>query len=465
MDIFTSKPSNTPLDDLNLGAGSLRYEEVRSKSGTPAHFGPSTSLQFEFSSAGRYVMLSESYFEIHYTAFLKTAGGAIDSAASCVKYASNNTSSKRATAYHADNACVMGLQENFPDLIMNSIRHSISGTQVSSSNDVALQRTVMQSAQSAGYKAAAASAFAAGTVKQQHEMLQHGTVGAVGWCPPLGIWQSSSGTLTPGSAVQRIDIDIKDVNQYLMQVHAPSSVHASGGLTSANFKHASAGYSTSGYTTATAANQESDFSVDSIVLRVATVTAQDGRLPPALMLIETRDVEIQRIPVGQQTTCDRQLLIPGSTFKLAVFSQQDADSDKAGGKVAKPSLRSDTLLTNLSLHVDGMQLPAPEYTIDNNSTCDIQRIYLDFLAANGSLYSEGVETGCSITFTEFQSRPLVMARLVSQSGLAKDLLVRVRYDASNSTNKTVIVGAIHQRALAMTFDGSGNYTSVQVTGL
>ena len=178
MDVFASKPSNAPLDDLNLGAGSLRYEEVWSKSGTPAHFGPSTSLQFEFSSAGRYVMLSECYFEIHYTAFLKTAGGAIDTAASYVKYTSSNSSSKGTGG--ADSACVMGLQENWPDLAMNSIRHSISGTQISSSNDVALQRTVMQSAQSAGYKAAAASAFAAGTVKQRQEMLQHGTEGAVG---------------------------------------------------------------------------------------------------------------------------------------------------------------------------------------------------------------------------------------------------------------------------------------------
>ena len=460
-DIFASRPANSRMNDLNLGAGSLRYEEVRSKSGTPAHFGPSTSLQFEFSSAGRYVMLSESYFEVHYTAFLKTAGGAIDAAASYVAYTSTNTSSKGLGG--ADTTCTMGLQEDWPDLAINSIRHSISGTQISSSNDVALQRTVMKSAQSAGYNAAAASAFAAGTIKQRQDMLQHGTKGAVGWCPPLGVWKSN--TLIPGSAVQRIDIDVKDVSQYLMQVHQPSSVHATGGLTSVNFKHASAGYSASGYTTAVQANQESYFSIDNIVLRVATVTAQDGRLPPASMLVETRDVEIQRIPVGTQQTCDRQLLIPGSTFKLAVFSQQDADSDKASGRAAKPSLRSDTLITSLSLHVDGMQLPAPEYTIDNDSARDIQRMYLDFLAANGSLYEEGVESGCSITFNDYQSRPMVMSRLVSQSGLAKDLLVRVRYAATNITNKTIIVGAIHQRAMALTFDGSGNCTSVQVTGL
>ena len=112
-----------------------------------------------------------------------------------------------------------------------------------------------------------------------------------------------------------------------------------------------------------------------------------------------------------------------------------------------------------------MQLPAPEYTIDNDSARDIQRMYLDFLAANGSLYEEGVESGCCITFNDYQSRPMVMSRLVSQSGLAKDLLVRVRYAATNITNKTIIVGAIHQRAMALTFDGSGNCTSVQVTGL
>ena len=60
---------------------------------------------------------------------------------------------------------------------------------------------------------------------------------------------------------------------------------------------------------------------------------------------------------------------------------------------------------------------------------------------------------------------MIMARLVSAPGLAKDLLVRARYHIENVTNKTIIVGAIHQRALAMTFDGSGNCTSAQVTGL
>ena len=85
-----------------------------------------------------------------------------------------------------------------------------------------------------------------------------------------------------------------------------------------NFKHASGGHKV--YTTATAANQESYFCIDSIVLRtrVATVSPQDGRLPPASMLIETRDVEVQRIPVGTKTACGRQLLIPGSTFKLVM---------------------------------------------------------------------------------------------------------------------------------------------------
>ena len=96
MDIFQSKPANALLDDLNLGAGSLKYEEVRSKTATPFHFGPSTLLQFEFSSAGRYdiAMLSESYFEIHYTAFLKGAAGGIDNITSYKAYTDTNTSSK-----------------------------------------------------------------------------------------------------------------------------------------------------------------------------------------------------------------------------------------------------------------------------------------------------------------------------------------------------------------------------------
>ena len=74
-------------------------------------------------------------------------------------------------------------------------------------------------------------------------------------------------------------------------------------------------------------------------------------------------MEVQRIPVGTQTNCDRQLLIPGSKIKLAVFAQQNDDSNKlkSSAKVAQPSesLRADTMITNLSLHVDGMQLPAP----------------------------------------------------------------------------------------------------------
>ena len=96
-----------------------------------------------------------------------------------------------------------------------------------------------------------------------------------------------------------------------------------------------------------------------------------------------------------------------------------------------------------------MRLPAPEYVISNDSARDIQRVYLDFLAANGALYSEAGESGCSISFNEYQARPMIMARLVSAPGLAKDLLVRARYHADNTTNKTIIVGAIHQRALAL----------------
>ena len=76
--------------------------------------------------------------------------------------------------------------------------------------------------------------------------------------------------------------------------------------------------------------------------------------------------------------------------------------------------------------------------------------------------SESAESGCGVTFTDFQARPLIMARIVSQSGLAKDLLVRVWYHSSNNGNTTVIVGAEQQHALAMTFDGSGNCTSVAV---
>ena len=460
-DIFSSRPANSPLDDLNLGAGSLRYEEIRSKTAAPLHFGPSTSLQFEYSSAGRYVMLSESYFEVHYTAFLKEAAAVIDNIASYKAYSDENTSSKTAAVSADGNKCIMALQKNWPDLAMNSIRHSIAGTQVASSNDVGLQRTVAESSQASGYASAGASAFASGTVRDRQLMLQHGTAGAIGWCPPLGLWKSN--TLIPGSAVQRIDVDMKDISQYLMNVHEPSSVHATAGLVAANFKHASNGYQA--YTTATKENQESYFCIDSIVLRVATVSPQDGRLPPASMLIETRDVEIQRIPVGTQQNCDRQLLIQGSTFKLAVFAQQDDDSSLASAKVAQPSLRKDTQITNLSLHVDGMQVPAPEYVLSGDSARDLQRVYLDFLAANGSLYSEAGESGCSITFNEYQARPLIMARLVSAPGLAKDLLVRARYNVANTTNKTIIVGAIHQRALALTFDGAGNCTSAQVTGL
>ena len=160
MDIFQSKPANAPLDDLNLGAGSLKYEEVRSKTATPLHFGHSTSLQFAFSSAGRYVMLSELYFEIHYNviAFLKeaSAAGTIDAIASYKAYSDTNTSSKGAAAHADGNKFIMGLQKNWPDLAMNSIRHSIAGTQVASSNDVALQRSIAQSSQAAGYTAVAA---------------------------------------------------------------------------------------------------------------------------------------------------------------------------------------------------------------------------------------------------------------------------------------------------------------------
>ena len=258
----------------------------------------------------------------------------------------------------------MGLQKNWPDLAMNSIRHSIAGTQVASINDVGLQRAIAESSHASGYASAAASAFASGTVRQRQEMLQHGTTGAVDWCPPLGLWKSN--VRIPGSTVQRIDIDMKDISQYLMNVHELSSVHGTGGLAADNFKHASGGHQV--YTTAVRANQESYFSINSVILRVATVSPQDVRLPPASMLIETRDVEVQRIPVGTQGNCDRQLLIPGSTFKLAVFARQDDDSNLASATVAQPSLRKDTKITNLSLHVDGMQLPAPEYVISNNDS-------------------------------------------------------------------------------------------------
>ena len=64
--------------------------------------------------------------------------------------------------------------------------------------------------------------------------------------------------------------------------------------------------------------------------------------------------------------------------------------------------------------------------LSKDSARDIQRVYLDFLAANGALYSEAGDSGCSISFNEFQARPLVMARVVSAPDLAKDLLVRAK---------------------------------------
>ena len=455
-DIFRSKAANAAFEDLNMGAGSLRVEEVRPKNSIPAVLAASTSIQFEWSSPGRYIALSESYLEISFTCAASAQGQTTHKALNEDQLTSDGAAAATNRSNHID----MVLQKHWPDLAINAIRHSISGTQVESTNEPALQRSFMETAQQQGYSEAAATAFCAGTFESRQAQLSTGTKHTIAWRPPLGLWQNT--TLIPGSGVHRLDIDTKDISQYIMTVFEASLTGggvAADGLSLTDFVQI-------GDTTAATGTQQFMFGIETIVLRCATISPQDGRLPPASMMLETRTVEIQRLPAGQQPAVDRQILIPGSTFKIGVMHQQD-DDYKPDNRRAHPSLREDTKLVNQSLHVDGVQLPAPEYVFSlTNGARDHMRPYIDFLTANGSLTSENAtaSSGCSVSFEQYADRPLYLARLVSAPGLAKDLLVRCRF-SGNTANKSVIVGSYHTKAVAMTFDSSGNISSVQVTGL
>ena len=59
--LFAHKTANSTPEDVNAGAASLRYEEVRPRSSPSDGFKQSTTLQFDFSAAGRHILLSESY--------------------------------------------------------------------------------------------------------------------------------------------------------------------------------------------------------------------------------------------------------------------------------------------------------------------------------------------------------------------------------------------------------------------
>ena len=143
MDLFESKKATDAFTDINANAASLQYHEILPKS-QPANYDVSTQLQFDFGGAtDRYVLLSESYFVVKYKAgrvpvsdgTTATTLGVIPENG-VLKGTGAGTQGEVVLDPLKDSVAIT-LKPRFFNHCISSIRHSINGVDVESTNEAA----------------------------------------------------------------------------------------------------------------------------------------------------------------------------------------------------------------------------------------------------------------------------------------------------------------------------------------
>ena len=445
MSLFTHKTKESQLTDVNAGAASMTYQEVRPRNSPNDDFKSATTLQFDFSAPGRNILLNESYFEVKFK-IAKTAIKADGDADAVVTYGDSIpiTSIKPGTGA-ADGADVAGsLRARFLNQCIASIRHSINGSQVSSTNDPVLSALARDTQQSHGYDNAASSAFLAQsslTSRSTQILAAASKEQQCLWQPALGLWSNS--TAIP-SADHTLQIDMYGCDTYSARVWEFGS--SIGVKEAGDFNHTSA--------TSTNARERYWFAVEEIVLKLCTVRSDDNKIASPSYLLETMDVECARIDIAAASQSNKMVALPGTTYKTGVaFLNTETNSYAKGNSL--PETQSESKVTNLSMTVDGNQFPSPEYRLV--ATQLNMSPYADYLLANGSLYHE---VGMCKSILDWTTAPIYMQRIVQPPSQSKEMLLRCNF--GESVARTVAVMSFYTKAILLEYDAAGICRSVSV---
>ena len=448
MALFAHKTIDSGHEDVNAGAASLRYEEVRSRSTSSDAFLSAAPLQFDFSAAGRHILLSESYFEVRYKAGYSpigadaTAQAATNLRTDIVKLAANlKDGTGVSTAADMD----IALRTRWFNSCISNVRHTINGAQVASNNEPAATSWLNdQCTQAAGYSSKAASAYnAQHDIEEREAQLTMTTSQACAYVPPLGLW--SSNVAIPGSTQHSITLDVMSHASYSARVwdaRTPTTV-----LAADQFHHFGSSFPTK-------EKNRYYMAIDSVVLRLATVAAQDMRMAPPNMVIETREIEATRISGGAIQNLSRAVTMPGSLYKVSAHFVGAVSNSPVEG-IGEPEAGETTVLSTLSLTCDGQLLQQPEYSFQGLAL----RPYTDMLAANGNKDSESGPTGCHASIADWTRKPFYVARVVQPITNNKELMIRATFDNATA-QKTAVLASWYTHRISLNFDENGNCINV-----
>ena len=197
------------------------------------------------------------------------------------------------------------------------------------------------------------------------------------------------------------------------------------------------------------------FCIESIVLRLATISPRDRIIPQSSVLLECRDINCTRVDAGTQQAITKTVTILGSTFKQGIMFTGEVNNCETNQ--ANPMDDETTGLVNLQWSVAGQQLQLPQYDLSASAPV---RPYADFLACNGSLYSDrGV--GVSVNQTDWCGYPIYMARVVQEpTGAQKECVLRAT--SVNTSSKMFVIGSHCMTRIGLFYGEGGQVTNVVI---
>jgi len=451
--MFTSKSAEQAFSDPNLGAGALEYIEVRAKTEPSDHFVSAASMVFDFNvGQGRYALLNESYFEVKYKVgripYNKTALETLpgENAETDDKDYTGNGNPSGTTGGVTNVATIVSLKPRFLNHTISNIRHSINGVQVASQSEPAAAQTFKDTQITSAYDAKAASAFLAQyNPEQRREQCSMSIDQSVCYSPPMGLWDVADAIT---GCKHQITLDFMSQSSYNQAVW---EFEESAGVVSSQFAHLPNAPDLSSATTQALYS----FGIESVVLRLATISPRDRLMPSPSVMLECRDINCVRVDAGNQSSITKTVSIPGSTFKQGIMFTGAVNN--AMSNQATPRYNGDSKLTTLQWSVAGQQMQLPQYDLSAHSPV---RPYADYLACNASLYSDrGV--GNILNLNQYSDYPIYMARIVQEAtGAQKECVIRAQTTATDS--KTFVVGSYCMSRIALFYDESGEVTNVQV---
>ena len=456
MDLFESKKATGAFTDINANAASLQYHEILPKS-QPANYDVSTQLQFDFGGAtDRYVLLSESYFVVKYKVGycpLATGTDEADRKPMVAIPAGGVLKDTGVATNDAKDALALTLKPRFFNHCVSSIRHSINGVDVESTNEAATCASLRDISNAHSYDQSAGSAYRTSLTVNQ----KLGSVDINQECayrPPLGLYDCK---VPIGGAQHSITFQLSNHNTYSAAVFdVPVTTDGSpNGKVAADFEKTAA---TALASAGLIRNRDSYlFGIEEVSLMLCTVQPQSMIVPGPSLLIENRSIEVHRVDNSASRSINKQMQLPGSTYRTDLFFSGD-EPNGIDTSVAEPLDKESTKLESLALSVSGQAMYTPQ--LEGLMGTKIPMMpYTQYLATTGNLTNNAMSSVKDQE--EFSKAPHYHCRVVQPPTTApRDTVVRANF--SDGQARTVVIGAHYSSAIALFYDASGHVTTVAI---